>query len=87
VRHGPWSPEDCAQILLRWHDSGPLGLYRYTPTRANGADLTATEVREILSQPTAWVMSDDWTRVAALVLTPKGAATAYAEWQRIAARS
>ena len=86
VRHGPWRPMDCARILLRWHEAGLLGLYRYTPTRATGADLTTTEAREILSEHEAWVMFADWTRVVALFLTDKGAATEYAEWQRIASR-
>jgi len=86
VRHGPWLATDCAEILMRWLRGELLGLYRYTPTRDNGPNLTATEAVDALSATDRWVMSEDWTQVAALFLTEKGQSTPFSDWKQIAAR-
>jgi len=87
VRHGPWPPEACAAVLSRWHRAGLLGLYRYISTRRNGPDLSSSEVTDLLAHPERWVRSEDWTEVAALVVTDLGVATPWSEWQAHATRT
>ena len=87
VRHGPWLPEDCAGVLSRWHRAGLLGLYRYTSTRGNGPNLTKTDAIELVAHPERWVQSEDWTEVAALVLTDLGQAAPVSKWESHVARA
>jgi hypothetical protein len=70
VRHGPWSPEDCSQVLLTWFDHGWIALFvppeqefRWAssgvvltpdPSDPSWQLLEPDKARSILAEPETW---------------------------------
>ena len=57
IKHGPWLPEDCAEVLMRWLDRGLVEVFRLT-SEFKPEDMNAGEARRVLSRPELW--PDDW---------------------------
>lgn len=75
VRHGPWSPDDCAEVLKAWFSVGFIGLFRRGASQLD--DLGAIETLSVLSH------SDLWTRQSydvCLYTTALGRSRSLDEW-------
>lgn len=82
VRHGPWSPDACAEVLTTWLTLGFIGLYLRSPARLD--DLTATQALELLSSADRWA---DVSPGVCLYATALGQSRRPDEWMSAIPRS
>jgi hypothetical protein len=80
-RRGPWPPEACSWVLLRWFEAGLLGLYQCRPGDDELRDLAADEGRAALIAVEAWAPSIG----VFLFATEAGEAAPFEVWAGIAA--
>ncbi len=70
---GPWPPEDCARLLLRWFDAGLVSLHNEETAFPEG------EARGFLATPTRW-RAEGGAFEPYIAATDRGAQTPDAEW-------
>ncbi len=80
-RHGPWPPEACSWVLLRWFEAGLLGLYQCRPGDEKPRDLAADDARAALVGVKAWAPA----MAVFLFATEAGEAAPFEVWAGIAA--
>jgi hypothetical protein len=80
-RHGPWPPEACSWVLLRWFEAGLLGLYQCRLGDDEPRDLAADEGRAALIAVEAWAP----TIGVYLFATEAGEAASFEVWAGFAA--
>lgn len=73
--HGPWPPESCSALMLRWLDAGLVNVYRSQPGKA-ATDLASEDARRILGSIREWRLETDLFVFA----TAAGQAAAYKVW-------
>ena len=75
VEHGPWSPADCAEVLVRWFSRGPVGVFQVSPGD-EPRDLSSVEVARVLGDPTEWRERRDLF----VHVTSRGSRSAISAW-------
>lgn len=70
---GPWPPQDCAELLVRWFDSGLVTLYSVQ------GPFPESEARALLAVPSRW-HAEAGPFEPYIGATAKGVSTTDAEW-------
>ncbi len=81
IKDGPWSAELCASVLVRWIQSGLVGLYRYGTGSDSVVDLSRDEALTVAEDVSQW--RPDSCDVF-LCLTDRGASVSDDVWRQVA---